>query len=255
MTRPKIVLLLGSAPDAVNCIGWDKSPFDAIVTINNAWRIRKDWDYVVFPDDFAKDRRPQTFDVGQAIVEADAFVPANNAYGGIVYAGATMAFTAAYWALHALQPTVLAFLGCDMVYPAKGKAEASHFYGTGTPDPLRDDITLRSLPAKSARLMLHAARQGCACVRLSNGTSQLVFPSSTRRDLAHVQGMGPQAGGAKFDAATALETGLGYFVPSGQYWREAAAFSSAEIDAVDRAWLRAAGLETDAPQEQLEPAG
>ncbi|MEM1040643.1 MAG: hypothetical protein AAGI12_14370 [Pseudomonadota bacterium] len=254
MTKPKVVLLLGSAPDAVDCIGWDKALFDAIVTINNAWQIREDWDYVVFPDDFAKNRRPQSLSGGQAMIEADAFVPANNAYGGIVYAGATMAFTAAYWTLHALKPTVLAFLGCDMVYPQKGRAEASHFYGTGTPDPLRDDITLRSLPAKSARLMLYAARQECACVRLSNGPSQLVFPSANRENLAHVQGRGPFAGDALFDAAAALETKLGYFVPSGQYWREAAAFSATKIDAVDRAWLRAAGLDSMAPLHQLEPA-
>jgi len=71
-----------------------------------------------------------------------------------------MAFTAGYWALHALRPEVMGFIGCDMVYPKTG---ATHFYGTGTADPLRDDVTLQDLGAKSARLMVMAAAQGCAC--------------------------------------------------------------------------------------------
>ena len=80
-----------------------------------------------------------------------------TAFGGIVYAGATMAFTAGYWALSALQPRVLAYLGCDMIYP-QGQ---THFYGTGAADPLRPDPTLQNLRAKSARLELLAARAGC----------------------------------------------------------------------------------------------
>ncbi len=64
-----------------------------------------------------------------------------------------------------------------MHYPATGP---THFYGQGTPDPLRRDITLRSLEAKSARLMVLAARQGCAMVNLSTGPSRLVFPRANR---------------------------------------------------------------------------
>ena len=57
----------------------------------------------------------------------------------------------------------MAFFGCDMVYAATGK---THFYGTGTADPLRPDVTLQSLEGKAARLQLLAAEQGCACVNL-----------------------------------------------------------------------------------------
>ena len=36
----RIVLVLGSAPDAVQCQGWPKSSVSDIVAINNAWRLR-----------------------------------------------------------------------------------------------------------------------------------------------------------------------------------------------------------------------
>ena len=227
------VLMLGSAPMAVAAQDWPRAPFDHIVAINNAWRIRDDWDDAVYPWDFPPDRHP-TPGPGQRAITQEAFVPAQNAYGGFVYAGGTMAYTAAYWALGALRPTVLAVFGCDMHYPATG---ATHFYGTGTPDPLRADISLRSLEAKSARLMILAAMQGCAVVNLSTGPSRLVVPRATATTLP--------AGPAPYNqrlAAQALQTeiDLGYHVPSGRYWEEAARFDPARIDALDALWLAAA---------------
>lgn len=227
--------MLGSGPMAVAARDWDRGGFDAIVAINNAYLVRPDWDYHVYPWDFPQDRRPVAADGQTTITEAE-FVPAQNAYGGFVYAGATMAFTAAYWALSALKPRVIAVYGCDMHYPA-GK---SHFYGKGRPDPLRDDITLRSLEAKSARLMVLAAMQGCAMVNLSFGLTRQVFPRMTRADLAHAR---PQA----FDrdlarAALQQEADLGYLVPSGRYWQELDRFDPAAVDALDALWLRAAGM-------------
>ena len=86
-----------------------------------------------------------------------------------------MAFTSAYWALGALKPDILAFVGCDMVYPTSGAA--THFYGTGAADPLRNDITLQSLEAKSTRLFYLAAQQQCLCLNLSTADqSRMVFP-------------------------------------------------------------------------------
>ena len=142
------ILMLGSAPMAAEAAAWPRGPFDLVLAINNAWRIRSDWDVAIHPHDFPVERQAVA-GPGQRVVTETEFVPAQNAYGGFVYAGATMAFTAAYWALHALRPSVIAVYGCDMQYPAQGP---THFYGTGTPDPLREDITLRSLEAKSARL-------------------------------------------------------------------------------------------------------
>lgn len=228
------VLMLGSAPMARDASTWARRPFDLVLAINNAWRIRPDWDVAIHPHDFPPERQA-TAGPGQKIVTETDFVPAQNAYGGFVYAGATMAFTAAYWALHALRPSVIAVYGCDMHYPANGP---THFYGTGTPDPLRRDITLRSLEAKSARLLVLAARQGCAMVNLSNGPSRLVFPRAQRSVLPHLR----PAPWCEDTLARALEeeAGLGYRVPSGRYWEEADRFDATALDRLDRLWLAAA---------------
>ena len=230
------VLMLGSGPQAPLAKDWPKAGFDRILAINNAHAVRPDWDILIHPWDFPPDRVPQTR-AGQRIVTEAEFVPAQNAFGGFVYAGATMAFTAGYWALHALRPRVVAAFGCDMHYPAAG---ATHFYGKGTPDPLRPDITLRSLEAKSARLMVLAARAGCAMVNLSDGPSRLVFPRVGLDDLGSMR---PQVfDKAAVDAALSREAALGYLVPSGRYWQETHRFDPAELDALDALWMAAAGF-------------
>ena len=229
------VLMLGSAPMAVQARDWPRAPFDGVVAINNAHAIRPDWDYHIYPWDYPAERRPTPGPGQRAVTQAD-FVPAQNAHGGFVYAGGTMAFTAGYWALSALSPRVLAVFGCDMHYPSG----QTHFYGKGTADPLRPDVTLRSLEAKSARLMVLAAMQGCATVNLSFGPSRLVFPRVTRDGLARRRPL-------PFDTRLATlalrrETALGYMVPSGRYWEEADRFDVAELDAIDALWLQAAGI-------------
>ena len=231
------ILLLGSGPGVTEVAPWPRRPFDRIVAINNAWRVRPDWDDLIHPWDFPPDRLPPVTTPSQRIVTEAAFVPAQNRWGGFVYAGATMAYTAAYWALDAHAPRVLALHGCDMHYPATGP---THFYGQGTPDPLRPDITLQSLEAKSARLMILAARAGCAAVNLSPGPSRLVFPRARPEGLA-------QAGPPAFDAiaaeeALAAEVSLGYIVPSGRYWDVADRFDPDELARIDALWLAAAGL-------------
>jgi hypothetical protein len=225
---------LGSGPNVVTCQEWPRDPFDRIVAINNAWAVRSDWDDLIHPDDFPIERMPLDTSPQQRIVRAADYVPLQNTFGGFVYAGGTMAFTASYWALAALKPQVIAVLGCDMVYAAASK---THFYGTGTADPLRDDVTLRSLEAKSARLMALAARQGCAMVNLSSDESRLVFPRATPQSAAHAQ---PFAlNDDVVDAALAEEARLGYYVPSGKYWKEEARFDASAIDALDALWLKA----------------
>lgn len=230
------ILMLGSAPMAATAAAWPRDPFDLILAINNAWRVRPDWDLAIHPHDFPPDRQAVARPGQQVVTEVD-FVPAQNAYGGFVYAGATMAFTAAYWALHALKPSVIAVYGCDMHYPKSGP---THFYGTGSPDPLRQDVTLRCLEAKAARLMLLAARQGCAMVNLSAGPSRLVFPRARQAEVAAAE---PFAGNrAAVAAALRIEAGLGYVVPSGRYWEEAGRFDVAALDRLDAMWLAAAAL-------------
>ncbi|WP_287188236.1 hypothetical protein [Rhodovulum sp.] len=244
------LLLLGSGPGVLRCRSWPRVPFARIVAINNAWRVRPDWDAVIFPHDLPPDRLPPAPGPCQILVDETAFVPAMNAHGGVVYCGATMAFTAAYWALWTYRPRVIAMPGCDMVYPQSGP---THFYGTGRADPLRDDITLQSLEAKSARLMVLASAAGCAMVNLSAGKSRLVFPRATPASL-------PRAPG-RFDARTALdrEAALGYRAPEGLGWNDPERFDPAELRALDALWLAAAGQDADCmdipPAAADSPAG
>lgn len=225
------VLMLGSAPMALEARGWHRAPFTSIVAINNAFAVRPDWDFMVHPWDFPADRVPSPLP-GQTIVTEADFVPAQNTLGGFVYAGATMAYTAAYWVLAALKPQVLALFGCDMHYPAGAQ---THFYGRGTPDPLRPDITLQSLEAKSARLMVLAAMQGCAVVNLSTGPSRLMLP---RVDRAAVAGARPlRFNRGLVSAAMAREAALNYVVPSGRYWEELDRFDPAALADLDAMWL------------------
>lgn len=228
-----VVLMLGSAPQAVQAATWPRSGLDRIVAINNAWRIRPDWDDTIFPWDFPEDRRPLP-GPNQRLITQDDFVPAQNALGGFVYAGGTMAFTTAYWILNSIKPRVIAAYGCDMHYPATGP---THFYGSGTPDPLRADITLRSLEAKSARFRILAAMAGCAAVNLSEGPSRLVWPRATLKGLG---GHRPQPYDVTLASqALAREAALNYHSPSGRYWEETARFELAQIDALDALWLAA----------------
>lgn len=227
------VLIVGSGPNAVDCLDWDLSGFTAVVAINNAWRVRPDWTHIIYPEDFPAERRPAEVATGQTVVTAEEYVPHQNRFGGVVYAGGTMAFTAGYWALGALRPSVMAFLGCDMVYPAKGK---THFYGTGAADPLRQDVTLQSLEAKSARLMLLAAAAGCRCVNLSCAPqSRLVFPRATLDALP----LGVTSRMPDLQAPLSRETDLGYVVPSGRYWEVEETFDRGAVAALDQLWLAA----------------
>lgn len=229
--RP-VVLVLGSGPNVTEARNWPKQWFDRIVVINNAWRVREDWDDLVFPEDFPEAKRPIHVQRGQRLVEADAFVPAQNAYGGFVHAGATMAYTTAYWALSALRPSVLAFMGCDMVYPEAGN---THFYGTGVADPLRDDVTLRDLGAKSARLASIAASQECACVNLSTNRSALLFPRAAPEGLRKRM-FQLDLDRAHYAALRAQEDALGYATPDGRYTNDEDSLDMAALARIDAQW-------------------
>ena len=227
-----VVLILGSGPNVMQAMAWDKSAVDRVVVMNNAWRVRPDWDDLVYPEDFPAERMPPKVSDHQRLVDAAQFVPAQNRYGGFVFAGATMAYTTAYWALDALRPRVMAFLGCDMVYPASGN---THFYGTGTADPLRSDVSLRDLGAKSARLGLFAAAQGCACVNLSQDLSSLLFPRATVEELCEL--VTPTDHDAvSFANLQVQENALGYETPDGRYAALEETADLTAMDALDRAW-------------------
>ncbi|BDX22041.1 hypothetical protein TUM22923_13620 [Polynucleobacter sp. TUM22923] len=242
--KPNIVIVIGSAPDASRSTLWDKSTH-TIAAINNAWRIRSDWDYLVFPEDFPSENAPTTIQASQRLIVAKDFVPTQNTYGGFIYAGGTMAYTAAYWVLGALKPDVMAFIGCDMIYPSDGSQ--THFYGNGAPDPLRDDVTLQSLEAKSIRLLALAAGQQCLCVNLSDQpTSRLMFPRMSVDQLQvlteqgfnqHLKNLQDQLDQQRIQAALDSEEKLGYFVESGRYWEEAHLLSRVELAKIDDQWM------------------
>ena len=228
------VLILGSAPNAILIKNWSLKQFSSLVVINNAWKIRSEWTHNIFPTDFPEERRPiPTSD--QYLISADNYVPVQNSYGGFVYAGGTMAITAAYWALATFKPRNLFFLGCDMVY-GHGK---THFYGLGKADPLRKDISLRSLEAKSARFECFASLAGCSVFNLSQEKeSRLIYRrknfSNINNELTDI----PRYINKKnFDLALKRETKLNYFVPDGKYWKHEEKFQTKEIDSLDKIWL------------------
>jgi hypothetical protein len=241
--KPKLkkILIVGSAPDAVRTESWDTSFFDHIIAINNAWMVCPSWSYLIFPDDFPKERHPRIDShKGKQIVTSHEFVPILNEFGGFVYAGGTMSFTAGYWALGALKPDVIAYIGCDMVYDAK-PGQITHFYGCGVADPLREDVTLQSLEAKSLRLQALAERNGCAVVNLSNQqTSRLLLP---RIELQTLEAMTQNSLTTTFDNmavhdALRAESELGYLVESGRYWERYEQFDSRKLQEIDALWLR-----------------
>jgi len=231
MDYTKHVLIIGSGPNAIKASELETS-FDAIVVINNAWRIRSDWTHIIFPYDFPEERWPQEIQSTQSVITEKEFVPIQNQYGGFIYAGATMAFTAGYWVLGAFKPSHISFIGCDMHYPKIGK---THFYGKGTADPLREDISLMSLKAKSNRFFCLAHEQGCRVGNLSGGPSKLTFPRicstpswpdppSLRKDL--------------IVKALTQEKDLGYFDISGRYWENLDRYDYKEIKKIDNIWER-----------------
>ncbi|NCU74788.1 MAG: hypothetical protein EBW10_01785, partial [Candidatus Fonsibacter ubiquis] len=54
-----VVLIVGSAPDAVRINSLDLSLFSSCIAINNAWRLKREWDYVIYPEDFPIQRQPK----------------------------------------------------------------------------------------------------------------------------------------------------------------------------------------------------
>ncbi len=228
-----LILIIGSAPDALQARSFKREIFENIVVINNAWKIRDDWDYCIFPDDFPKNRRPKKHK-SQKLISSTEYVPLQNKYGGFVYSGGTMAFTAGYWALGYFKPKAIAYLGCDMIYDGKD----THFYGKGTPDPLRKDPTLKNLKAKSARLEAIAAIQNCSIFNLSRRpNSNLIF---RRRSLDDILENNTPSGldNNVLKSALQKEKEFGYFVEDGRYWKHLVKFDQERIDLLDNLWIK-----------------
>ena len=225
------VLIIGSAPDALESQSFNRELFQQVVAINNAWNVRSDWDYCIFPDDFPESRRPNG-NKEQKLIGSEQYVPLQNKYGGFVYSGGTMAFTAGYWVLGHFNPRAIAYIGCDMVYDEK----KTHFYGRGTPDPLREDPTLKNLKAKSARLEAIAASQNCSIFNLSKRPkSNLVFRRNSLENIPEEPT--PRRVNTKLlKVVLEKEKSLGYFIKNGKYWKHLADFDQKKIDILDGLW-------------------
>ena len=228
-----LILIIGSAPDAIEAQSLQGKLVQNIVAINNAWNIRSDWDFCIFPDDFPDNRRP-TGNEAQKLIRSEQYVPLQNKYGGFVYAGGTMAFTAGYWALGYFKPKTIAYIGCDMLYDG----ENTHFYGKGTPDPLRKDPTLKNLKAKSDRLEAIAAIQNCAIFNLSKRpNSNLIFRRISLNNIC--KDNSPRSlNSSLLKSALQKEKELGYFVEDGRYWKHFSEFNQEKIDSLDDLWNR-----------------
>jgi hypothetical protein len=255
MREVNVVLIFGSAPDVTSIRHWDLSFFTSRIAINNAWQVTPEWDYLIYPEDFPIDRRPHLpVEAHQQIITANEFVLHQNNFGGFIYAGGTMAFTAGYWALGALKPDIIAYVGCDMVYTAQN-GTSSHFYGSGTADPLRNDMTLQSLEAKSNRLMALANKQNCAILNMSAlPETRLTFPRSTPFDFQHSlihskllaeqnQSIDPE----KVSMALEAEKKLGYMVSSGRYWERMQSFDPVKLRMIDDIWMETFSGSDDEP--------
>jgi hypothetical protein len=230
---PSIALILGSGPSALKLKDWPKPDNLKIIAINNAWAAHPDWDYLVHAGDFPVSRMPERLAPLQSVHSHESYVPAQNRYGGFVYGGGTMAYTAGYWALDTIVPDILAYFACDMTY----SGTMTHFYGNGTADPLRPDVTLQSLEAKSARLMALAGMQGCACVNLSaEPATRLMFPRVKFADLTRpVEAVATNP--ELVEAALLEEARLGYMVEDGEYWRHTESFDAGALSRIDEMWL------------------
>ena len=229
------ILVIGSAPDSVSASNWKNFIFNNIVVINNAWKIRKDWTNCIYPEDFPINKRPKKVNQKQTLHSADDYVKAQNHFGGFVYAGGTMAFTAGYWALYKFKPHIIYYKGCDMVY----KGEKTHFYGKGTADPLRKDKTLKNLLAKSARLEAIALLNNCKIFNLSNlSASNLTFKKININNIEDEFNIEyKRLNEDKIDLALRMEKETGYYIPDGKYWKKMNEFDEKKIKEIDDLWL------------------
>lgn len=178
----KPTLIIGSGPSALDLSQRDLGR-TRTAAINNAWRVRGDIDYLLFPSDFPEERRAPSSYKARRITVPD-YMAGMNAGGGLIFCGATMVFAAGYWAVHSIRTKVVGFYAADMIYPSQG----SHFYGEGTADPLREDISLRSLEAKGVRLFSFGISRGVVLVNCSpQAESRLVFPRVELAKLSELQ--------------------------------------------------------------------
>ncbi|MCK5502413.1 MAG: hypothetical protein KAI82_14340, partial [Tritonibacter mobilis] len=158
------VLILGSAPYAIEAAGWPVGLFDHVVAIHDAWSIREDWTHMIHRRDFSVDRRPVLLEGDQKVVTEAEFSPVQTLYGGAPYTGEGMAFVAGYWALAALMPSQIYYFGCDMIDLGAGRTQA---HEDQLDEACRPHRMGENTAAKARRLEYFAAQETCGIGNLS----------------------------------------------------------------------------------------
>ena len=246
----KSALIVGSAPDAER-LSSARIPVKTLIAVNNAWRIRPDFLYSVYPSDFpVKRRAPSSI----RHISNPEYMRSIDDAGGITLCGATMAIATGYWAIDFLRPTVLGFAACNMVY----QSGRTHFYGNGSADPLREDVTLRSLEAKVCRLFLFALSRGTLCVNtMPVEGSRLILPTllldelpTSRLNLWRLHRKVMRSPSCKellnfYVEQRAYEQRAPFSVLAHEYWIGKTDEDIAFIDAVDAKWDEARHLVRD----------
>ncbi len=125
---------------------------------------------------------------------------------------------------------LVALFGFDMHYPKIGK---THFYGKGTADPLREDISLMSLKAKSNRFLHISQKENCLVGNLSDGPSKLTFPRVTSK---YSWPKVPSLNDDLISKALQREKDLNYFDVTGRYWQNLDKYNVQEIKKLDDIW-------------------
>lgn len=251
----KTVAVLGSGPSAKELSG--KAGDETIVlAVNNAWRAFPGYSYLVYSDNLPAEGKPAPLELSRRGISSPQYWPAMAAHGGLLYCGATMGFAAGYWALTAFPYAQISFFAADMVY----EGSQTHFYGQGAPDPLRRDLTLQDLQAKSLRLFYLGLERGCLFLNASaSASSRLGFPRDRSGRCLRVNVLG----GLFETLETALEAmrplarralelesnpAFDWHEPNyGRYQEDPAAW--AHLAEVDRRWRALEPLVTE-----LEPA-
>jgi hypothetical protein len=146
------ILIIGSGPTALKAQQWNLKGWH-VIAINHAWKVVPCWNELIYPDDYT-DEMPTNLLPGQTLISNALYMPANTAFGIQEQRGNSMIFQALYWAL-LKKPLIIGTVGADLYYPSTGN---THFYGTGTPDPLRlGGVVLKE---KMERFMRYAQKQG-----------------------------------------------------------------------------------------------
>ena len=191
--NPLHAVLVGSGRSAVDVLHYD-TRHTLLAVINNAYRLRNDWDIAFVPDNFTGIRPAPNRD--QIVISHEGPLgyarACESIVGSLGEAGMTMLFSSAYWLLWMARPlgiSSIGFLGCDLDYEPDDRGY-THFYGVGhdtmdgaKPDPVRmleatfDDDYSTTLPRLLQQLSQHAHHAGVALVNHSdNPKSQLPFP-------------------------------------------------------------------------------